>query len=1691
MDDTVKEQLILKDYLTKRGVAFDDDKFNDFYSKYQSKKTGAVGDIYNRTKAGAKSALASGQLLVGDIEGATENIKRANELRSEDPELQNRINAIMESESIPDTLLNLVKDPKAAVSLLGESLPTSIAAGATAIGTGGVLTAPIKKPIKKEAARAIGSAVFGGITGAAEYGSTILQTMAENGVDITDPEQIELVITHPEIGPKLKQKGLERGVPIGMFDSVSFGIAGRLLQLGKGGLAAEVAAQAALGGSGEASAQLVSEGEITDPASIGVEIGLEALTGAPQAIVQPALENIVQGSPEASMGLIEGTGTDPEAILSEITAIDPESGPNSPIKDPEEPEKDRKLESKVRTAQKITYPEEVARGTPKQMTNRLLRLPKAELVTRAVENAGIDPVAIEGKTKRDIANQILDRYNIDRTKEETVQSPTEKTPSLTAETKAEAKPIPAELTKINEPSRAELLKIAKRKIKSDKNTPIAEVLRQKEVIEQADNWLSQLPDNQELGNTLTKISRNKNKLNFTGKSVEQANQAIKKIKSPHTKKETKAKATADLVRNLKETGFFAPDEVATLEGKNPELVNHLQKRLDAGIEDGVKEVINQLLSNPRTRDALVGEIFNDFKEDRQVKTDTPSLNRLGKKYAKLINRDVEVPPQRLARDPDVAPEQQQKENQKAAEEISEYEAVKAIKVMKNNAEVPNAIFEKETYDLDRNSYKKSGIGSTYKSMLRSFDFLKTMGAKARSEPIFAPFFQLYRAKDAFREQLFRQHLNDFILLKEQHGIKRLEGASAVLDILAGPHNKNGAQFIETNEAGQVRFTDVDGTKKLVDLSTSQAIQDLQKLFKQQLLIEMQTFKNKAADTYGFGKEAQRDELLDTIEELRALGEDNKAKKLEELVEIFDKMEKLYRSKKAYFPHTRNRGPYAIATYRRTGDDAEKFELAGLYSIKSDKFGNIDRTDESEVRQRIQDDQEKYGEVFVTSKGEAVTGAQPFLMTYEDLRKNIMRDAKNPNIAYEALSNLLTNKNIDPEVLNKVFDEVSFDSETERFFLNYRDKKNYYGYDIDDPISSMLDSLNARSAMLTRFQYQQPMTKLYAQATQDLQKLGKAGRKSLRQLDDYYNYMSTPADDAAKIREITFWYFLAGNPSTSLLQLMSTYMNTLPWLAQYQGPVGFIQSNVKSFTTSLYKAGKIQANKALLTSRTIPEFSKKVGLSETDSKALLSLYERGVLDPGYAIDAVNYSRNQEKQRKILRGQDGLPAGLETVRNVGQGMIQVTEDVARLNTALLVLDSIKKPRKFQQIGKLLHNNDPLFRELVKSKYEGRITKEAVLEHAIDENHAIFGKNPRPSGLRSRAGAGLFAFLQYPISVLEQMVRLLTTRGVAGKKAALNMILVYPILFGGMTAIPGYETWDWMTKWLQRLLGEGGGPTNLDLLLVNGMDELGWNPTMKDAVMKGSILSAGADVDASTRISVQFPLQPFLDVFLSPESNGMTSQSQALQFLGPLATIPTGAMNMLNRIEGGDNAGEAFVDSLAPIWFRNIKKAEDLRKGELRNIRGKKIIEGPESNPELYGGSASDEYIRQLMGLRPSVVSEATRAHYYQSVEQGSDRTGRTKTYSKVAKALAAKRNGEPNASKELAKALHEAWKYNKNSDTPKSRKEFVRALKQSVRGRMESEIQPLKQRRPISKDRRISEDVTRFGLPRIQGQVQNKE
>ncbi len=121
-----------------------------------------------------------------------------------------------------------------------------------------------------------------------EAGAEVLQTFAEQGVDLTDERQIADAFRNPDLLNRAREIALRKGIPIAAVDMLSFGVGGRIFgpvartagSVGGGratqavaGAVSEVGAQAALGAGGEALGQVSAGQELNAPQIAAEAIG--------------------------------------------------------------------------------------------------------------------------------------------------------------------------------------------------------------------------------------------------------------------------------------------------------------------------------------------------------------------------------------------------------------------------------------------------------------------------------------------------------------------------------------------------------------------------------------------------------------------------------------------------------------------------------------------------------------------------------------------------------------------------------------------------------------------------------------------------------------------------------------------------------------------------------------------------------------------------------------------------------------------------------------------------------------------------------------------------------------------------------------------------------------------------------------------------------------------------------------------------------------------------------------------------------------------------------------------------------------------------------------------------------------------------------------------------------------------------
>ena len=153
--------------------------------------------------------------------------------------------------------------PESAISLVDSSLsPEAAAAAGTGAAAGSVV------PVIGTATGAAAGAAFAG-SGMLTFGSTLLQKLREEGVDVSDPAQLEKAWNNKEmLIPLAKEAAAKAGI-VGMFDAISAGLGGTIsksaIKAGAKRAAAEAreyAVEGALGGAGEAFGSLAAGDEI-------------------------------------------------------------------------------------------------------------------------------------------------------------------------------------------------------------------------------------------------------------------------------------------------------------------------------------------------------------------------------------------------------------------------------------------------------------------------------------------------------------------------------------------------------------------------------------------------------------------------------------------------------------------------------------------------------------------------------------------------------------------------------------------------------------------------------------------------------------------------------------------------------------------------------------------------------------------------------------------------------------------------------------------------------------------------------------------------------------------------------------------------------------------------------------------------------------------------------------------------------------------------------------------------------------------------------------------------------------------------------------------------------------------------------------------------------------------------------------
>lgn len=268
--------------------------------EFEAQGRGFLGDMGSALKRGTASFRQAFNVAQGADDPVNAQDIASAELVKQRNQPSDEFRQFMQAEGFWDSAKAFAANPLVITTeVMMESLPNMVPGMGAGMGAGAIGTAiggALGNVPGAAVGGMIGSALGAGAgSTAVETASKMLEVMTENGMDPADPQSVAEFFSNPQRVAEAKSLGLRRGLPVGAFDALSAGFAGRFVaplkaaaKAGKpvstsqilGRTAADVAVTQALpGAAGEVAGQLAA-GEDLDLKSAFLE-GVAEIASAP------------------------------------------------------------------------------------------------------------------------------------------------------------------------------------------------------------------------------------------------------------------------------------------------------------------------------------------------------------------------------------------------------------------------------------------------------------------------------------------------------------------------------------------------------------------------------------------------------------------------------------------------------------------------------------------------------------------------------------------------------------------------------------------------------------------------------------------------------------------------------------------------------------------------------------------------------------------------------------------------------------------------------------------------------------------------------------------------------------------------------------------------------------------------------------------------------------------------------------------------------------------------------------------------------------------------------------------------------------------------------------------------------------------------------------------------------------------
>lgn len=492
-------------------------------------------------------------------------------------------------------------------------------------------------------------------------------------------------------------------------------------------------------------------------------------------------------------------------------------------------------------------------------------------------------------------------------------------------------------------------------------------------------------------------------------------------------------------------------------------------------------------------------------------------------------------------------------------------------------------------------------------------------------------------------------------------------------------------------------------------------------------------------------------------------------------------------------------------------------------------------------------------------------------------------------------------------------------------------------------------------------------------------ISESGKSSLYEYArEYQQYVNDPTEELASIRMMGFFWYLAGNISSGLVNLSQPFLVTAPWFSAKFSHAQIAKQMSRAMTDA---AKMINISKAGMDAFDFDAAPKDV------RDALKMAYAEGDFISLATNDAMAMSNSTSQSLR----------GLEKKRRlIAEGIamtFSVPEKINRVATFISAYRLALDPKNQEKIKEFVRN-DYLARDMLRGKNSPEAFAFAYAELAVVSTQYRVGKLNRPKLTRSY-GSLIFQFWSFMMQTFELMYKLAKVNGGQNKKALAIMILSI-VAVSGLKGLPFEDDLQDLFEALFKFAT--GEDLDLDTKAREAIIKATGSPLVAEAIIKG-LPAALMNVDLSARLGF-----------------GSVAPDSGADFLGVwwdmLYERPVRA--------AGYARDEEYLRALAevsPAFIKNPLTAYLWSEDGVRTQKGTKVI-------DAENVTSIDAALKFLGFTSADISRERDRIYATDRASSAVDAV-RSKYYRRMAKALAERRRllreGDKDGAAEFDQAL----------------------------------------------------------------------